>query len=243
MGSLGPDSHHLSGPSGRKRRWESNPLEAALQAAAVPPGSSAESVSTLARDQTWAGHRRAAVVASHGRVQDPPHSEDVSFSAPPTNRTPSCRFVVCRAIPYTCRATEPAACGPLSSLAATIRLADLQHSVAQAQADPGVEPSARVHPVDRRGIEPRLPGCKPSVFPLDQRPASSRGPSGSRTRSSSLPRRCAAGTPTDHRVIPDGLEPSSSWLSPRRRNRWTTGSQVTEVGVEPPRSVGTTGLC
>ena len=26
--------------------------------------------------------------------------------------------------------------------------------------------------VDRRGIEPRLPGCKPSVFPLDQRPVS-----------------------------------------------------------------------
>ncbi len=25
--------------------------------------------------------------------------------------------------------------------------------------------------VERRGIEPRLPGCKPSVFPLDQRPA------------------------------------------------------------------------
>ena len=24
--------------------------------------------------------------------------------------------------------------------------------------------------VERRGIEPRLPGCKPSVFPLDQRP-------------------------------------------------------------------------
>ena len=26
--------------------------------------------------------------------------------------------------------------------------------------------------VERRGIEPRLPGCKPSVFPLDQRPVS-----------------------------------------------------------------------
>jgi hypothetical protein len=24
--------------------------------------------------------------------------------------------------------------------------------------------------VDRRGLEPRFPGCKPSVFPLDQRP-------------------------------------------------------------------------
>lgn len=26
--------------------------------------------------------------------------------------------------------------------------------------------------VERRGIEPRLPGCKPGVFPLDQRPIS-----------------------------------------------------------------------
>lgn len=24
--------------------------------------------------------------------------------------------------------------------------------------------------VDRRGVEPRLPGCKPSVFPLDEQP-------------------------------------------------------------------------
>ena len=40
-----------------------------------------------------------------------------------------------------------------------------------------------------------------------------RGPSGSRTRSPSLPRTCAAGTPTDHfsRVIPAGIEPALSW--------------------------------
>jgi hypothetical protein len=90
-------------------------------------------------------------------------------------------------------------------------------------------------PVDRRGIEPRLPGCKPSVFPLDQRPVYPKGPFGNRTRSSSLPRRRAAGTPTDHFaiVIPDGVEPSLSWLSPRRLRRWTTGSPVTEAGIEP----------
>ena len=36
---------------------------------------------------------------------DPAHSEDISHSsALPRNRTPSCRFVVCRAIRYTCRA-------------------------------------------------------------------------------------------------------------------------------------------
>lgn len=91
--------------------------------------------------------------------------------------------------------------------------------------------------MDRRGIEPRLPGCKPGVFPLDQRPAS-RGLFGSRTRSASVPRRRAAKTPTDHPRIPDGVEPSLWWLSPRRLCRWTKGSQVTEVGVEPTKSRG-----
>ena len=36
-----------------RRRWESNPLETALQAAAVPSGSSAMSFSVLARSRTW----------------------------------------------------------------------------------------------------------------------------------------------------------------------------------------------
>ena len=66
-----------------------------------------------------------------------------------------------------------------------------------------------------------------------------RGPSGSRTRSPSLPRTCAAGTPTDHfsRVIPAGIEPALSCMSRRRLRRWTTGSlSVTEVGVEPTKS-------
>gem|GEM_PF-5460467 len=36
-----------------------------------------------------------------------------------------------------------------------------------------VSPRLTMSPsVERRGIEPRLPGCKPSVFPLDQRPIS-----------------------------------------------------------------------
>ena len=51
-----------------------------------------------------------------------------------------------------------------------------------------------------------------------------RGPSGNRTRSPSLPRRYAAGTPTDLQVIPDGIEPSLSWVSSRRLRHWTTGS-------------------
>ena len=53
----------------------------------------------------------------------------------------------------------------------------------------------------------------------------SRGPSGNRTRSSSLPRKCAAETPTDRQVIPGGVEPPLSWLLPRRLRRWTTGSR------------------
>ncbi len=51
--------------------------------------------------------------------------------------------------------------------------------------------------VERRGVEPRLSGCKPEVFPLDQRPLIARGPSGVRTRSSSVPSTRAAGTLTD----------------------------------------------
>ncbi len=38
------------------------------------------------------------------------------------------------------------------------------------------------------------------------------------------------------KVIADGIEPSISWLSPRRLCRWTTRSSVTEVGVEPTKS-------
>ncbi len=109
--------------------------------------------------------------------------------------------------------------------------------------------------VDRRGVEPRFPGCKPGVFPLDEQPrcflsehpslpstlasiqvsyrwTSSpyfpRGPSGIRTRPSSVPRRCAAKNTYRPRMIPDGVEPSLSWLSPRRLCRWTTGSFVSD---------------
>ena len=94
---------------------------------------------------------------------------------------------------------------------------------------------SRTHRTDLAGIS-RLHGtCQPT---------SSRGPSGSRTRSSSLPRRCAAETPTDHQVIPAGIEPALSWLSPRRLCRWTTRSQVTEVGLEPTGTrLSTSPLC
>lgn len=36
--------------------------------------------------------------------------------------------------------------------------------------------------------------------------------------------------PNCHRVIPDGVEPSLSWVSSRRRSRWTTGSLSDQGG-------------
>ena len=86
-------------------------------------------------------------------------------------------------------------------------------------------------------------------LPLGPAAHEARGPSGSRTRSSSLPRRCAAKTPTDHfaTVIPAGIEPALSWLSPRRLCLWTTGSfslSVTGVGLEPTGTrLSTSPLC
>jgi hypothetical protein len=58
--------------------------------------------------------------------------------------------------------------------------------------------------MDRRGVEPRSPACDAGVVPLDQQPVNAvaphvhpKGPPENRTRSPSLPRRCAAGTPAD----------------------------------------------
>ena len=59
----------------QRRRWESNPLEAALQAAAVPSGSSAKSCSVLASNRAWSS-------TFAGSRANPPHSEDVSSSSP-----------------------------------------------------------------------------------------------------------------------------------------------------------------
>ena len=84
-----------------------------------------------------------------------------------------------------------------------------------------------LHRVDRTGVEPATPTLQGSVASWEHAsPFFSIGPFGNRTRSPSLPRRCAAGTPTDHftSVIPAGIEPALSWLSPRRLRRWTTGS-------------------
>lgn len=43
---------------------------------------------------------------------------------------------------------------------------------------------------------------------------------------------------TNSKVIPDGVEPSLSWVSSRRLSRWTTGSLVTGVRVELTKSRG-----
>ena len=51
--------------------------------------------------------------------------------------------------------------------------------------------------VDLMGVEPITPTLQGSVAPNGMQAHSSRGPSGNRTRSPSLPRRCATGTPTD----------------------------------------------
>ncbi len=83
----------------QRRRWELNPLEAALQAAAVPSGSSAQSSSVLARSRTWSS------TFARSRA-NPAHSEDVFlFSAPPRNRTSSGSFEDCHAIRHTRRAS------------------------------------------------------------------------------------------------------------------------------------------
>src|SRR5262249_12705312 len=71
-------------------------------------------------------------------------------------------------------------------------------------------PLAQYRKVDWTGlrVDPRSPGCRPGVIPLDQPPIriqlvdrSVQGPPESRTRSPSLPRRHAAGAPADHRTF------------------------------------------
>lgn len=88
----------------QKRRWESNPLEAALQAAAVPSGSGAKSFSALAGNRT--GTMRSMVLRrSHSRVLIR-HTPRTLQSAPRRGiERASCRFVVCRALRYTRRAS------------------------------------------------------------------------------------------------------------------------------------------
>jgi hypothetical protein len=75
----------------------------------------------------------------------------------------------------------------------------------------------RTPSVDRRGVEPRSPACKPGVFPLDQWPFLQPGSQGSARESNSVPlftkEGCARHThgPSSGssitRVVPEGIEP------------------------------------
>ena len=80
-------------PAFKRRRWESNPLQTALQAVAVPSGSSVMFTSSvLARNRTWS-------TSFAGSRANPAHSEDncLVSSAPPRSRTSSCSFEDCHA--------------------------------------------------------------------------------------------------------------------------------------------------
>ena len=68
--------------------------------------------------------------------------------------------------------------------------------------------------VDRRGVEPRLPGCKPGVFPLDEQP---------------VPSSLQEVRPG----IEPGLPPYHSGVPPKHLQTILTSAQVTPDGVEP----------
>ena len=90
--------------------------------------------------------------------------------------------------------------------------------------------------VDRMGIEPITPILQGSVASLGTcQPVFVRGPSGSRTRSPSLPRTYATGTPTDRYFSDPGWNRTSSFLhvtqTPSPLDRGIIKAAVT--GVEP----------
>ncbi len=86
-----------------------------------------------------------------------------------------------------------------------------------------VGPSARK--VERRGIEPRLPGCKPSVFPLDERPKFKRSVRELNPVFRLTTAACGRNTYRPVvKVIPGRIELPISWVSSRRLRHWTTGS-------------------
>ena len=88
--------------------------------------------------------------------------------------------------------------------------------------------------VDRRGVEPRSPGCKPGVFPLDQQPVVGSQRSVRELNPAFLLTKEACGRNTYRPVVQHRsrmeLEPSLSWMSPRRLDRWTTGSASSDRG-------------
>ena len=94
-------------------------------------------------------------------------------------------------------------------------------STLQGSSRPPVGPCQPISQEVRPGVEPGLPPYRGGVLPKHLQTISAT-------------------------VIPDGVEPALSWLSPRRLCRWTTGScsSVTEVGVEPTGTrLSTSPLC
>ena len=82
------------------------PTWTGLQPVAVPSGSSVTPFQCPRQESNGAPTRSVGPSTFAGSRADPAHAEDIShFSALPRNRTPSCRFVICRAIRYTCRAS------------------------------------------------------------------------------------------------------------------------------------------
>jgi hypothetical protein len=105
---------------------------------------------------------------------------------------------------------------------------DLRH--ARAVSSPWtMSPCCRV---DRRGLEPRSPGCKGQVScrwtssPRCQRSVRESNPTLVLTKDV-----CCHNTyRPSFSVIPAGIEPAISWVSSRRLRHWTTGSCFSDRG-------------
>ena len=80
--------------------------------------------------------------------------------------------------------------------------------------------------LDPPGVEPGSPPRQGGVVPLDHEPRASAewGMRSAEQKSCLLFRTPRSAFRTS--VIPDGFEPSLSWMSPRRLRRWTTGSKA-----------------
>ena len=145
------------------------------------------------------------------------------------------------------RVARPEQTGPAKPYPATFRMS---------VDPPGIEPG---FPVCRTGVVPLdhepmftvdrrwesnpdytdLARTKSSSHWYDASPIVARGLSGNRTRSPSLPRTCAAGTPTDHRVSDPGWTRTIVFLVVTQVSSpldYRIMSSVTEVGVEPTKS-------
>ena len=93
-----------------------------------------------------------------------------------------------------------------------------------------------------RGVEPRSPGCKPGSRPVGrsrpfvrQRSVRELNPAFGLTKDGVRPKHLQTNR---HQVIPDGIEPSLSWMSARRLSRWTTGSFSDQRWESNPQTRG-----